>query len=379
MNHKQRERKLERRHQHHGGSNLPRRILSQETYTTVKQGHIIPSTYQRQFAVDGDVAVHVPGGRCLNLKVEKVGTRRRAYRRTRPDGSEIDDIEASLGVLEARVSPVLRSVAGGEPIDDEAKAGLAQFFAMQMVRGPLFFSVTQEIAEQHVREGITAESASKKALDYAGGAIDTLRELAVARFWDLRFADMLRSGQKLSSILGCMRWQLLSFSGPVVAYSDQPVVVWPLNVTAVDQRPDKPVLGPMNALEVSVPLAPDLVLLMTWEELDDAATPILAAPVLAADFNSLVIAQRDQQWMHHPSSEPLISQRLLKPLSQQLNPGYNASVAVKSVRRTTAAKLTDRMIGRPWVNTVKIITDMKFTSEPVRSESVTKRVRRRPS
>ena len=381
MNQKQRKRKLERRRTHEEGSNRPRRVLDQETYPTawpqpVKQGHIIPATCQRVFAVNGRVAVHVPGrDLCVDLKVENVGTRSRAYRRLRPDGSGIDDVEASLASLERRVGPLLRLVADEEPVTDETKGALAQFFAVQMVRGPMFFRANQAFAEQYIRKAVTADNAPKAALTAAGDDIDVLGERAVDALWSARFQDMIRSSQKLSWVLGCMRWQLLSFRRPVVAYSDQPVVVWPLGVDLTDERPDEPRLGPLNALELRVPLAPDLLLLMTWEDLDDPEARLRVDTHLAADTNSLVIAQADKQWMHRPGAEPAVSKRPVRPISRELNPLYDHPVALQSIRRATAAKLADRVLGRSWLNTVKIITSMRVTAVPIRTDSAIRRVR----
>jgi hypothetical protein len=160
-----------------------------------------------------------------------------------------------------------------------------------------------------------------------------LRERAVDALWSARFRDMIRSSQKLSWVLGCMRWQLLSFPRPVVAYSDQPVVVWPLGVDLVDKRPEEPRLGPLNALEVRVPLSPNVLLLMTWEDLDDTGARLSTATALAGDTNSLVIAQADRQWMHRPGTEPPVSKRLLRPISRELNPPYDHPVAERSIRR----------------------------------------------
>ena len=161
----------------------------------------------------------------------------------------------------------------------------------------------------------------------------------------------------------------------MVAYSDQPVVVWPLGVDVVDERPKEPTLGPLNALEVRVPLAPDLLLLMTWEDLDDPGARLRPEAGFAADTNSLVIAQADKQWMHRPGAEPPVSKHLLRPISRALNPLYDHSVALQSIRRATAAKLADRVLGRSWLNTVKIITDMRLIALPVRTDSVTRRTR----
>ncbi len=101
------------------GTSLARPSIS---VSTVKQGHIIPAAYQRPFATDGKVLVHVPGkSSCVRLKVEDAGTRSKAYRRVRPDGTEIDDVEASLSSLERHAGPVLRELAAGDPITDRVR------------------------------------------------------------------------------------------------------------------------------------------------------------------------------------------------------------------------------------------------------------------
>jgi hypothetical protein len=339
VNQKQRKRKLERRRAHEEGSNRPRRVLHQKTYPTVKQGHIVPATYQRAFAVNGRVSVHVPGrAQCVDLRVENAGTRSRVYRRLRPDGSEIDDVEASLASLERRVGPLLGQIVAGDPVSDESKGALAQFFAVQMVRGPMFFRSNRAFAEQHIQEALTTDNAPKAALAAAGDDIDVLRERAVDALWSARFRDMIRSSQKLSWVPGCMRWQLLSFP------------------------------------EVRVPLSPNVLLLMTWEDLDDTGARLSTATALAGDTDSLVIAQADRQWMHRPGTEPPVSKRLLRPISRELNPPYDHPVAERSIRRATAAKLADSVISREWLNTVKIITSMRVSAVPVRTDSVIRRI-----
>jgi Protein of unknown function (DUF4238) len=371
MNRKRRQQQLKRRQQHRDSADQPRQVFNRETYSTVKQGHIIPATYQRQFAVNGRVAVHVPGGKTVSIPVEDSGTRSRAYRRIRPDGSEIDDVEASLSTIEGKATPVLQQLAAGDAISSDMKGILA----VQTLRGPMFFNQTQEIAEQVVRDKVTVDTVPAASLAAADGDIETVSQHAVDVFWRSRFLDMFRGSRKLSSVFGCMRWQLLSFPRPVVAYSDQPVVIWPLGIAMIDKRPTTPMLGPLNALEVRVPLAPDLILLMTWEDLDDQPVRQQVDVSLASDTNALVIAQADKQWMHKPGTHPPIAKGVLHPISRELNPGYSPGAALQSIRRENASKLTGRMLNRRWVNTTKIITNINVSSQPTRSGSVTRRVR----
>jgi hypothetical protein len=189
-----------------------------------------------------------------------------------------------------------------------------------MVRGPLFKAVTDDVAAKVIEVALTAEKAPPEALASAGGDIELLQAQALASFRAIRFHDMIRGGQKLASVLGCMRWQLLRFDRALLAYSDQPVVLWPLGMDLIDERPTVPKLGPANALEIRIPLSPTLLLLMTSEDLSDNTVGVAMPLALATETNALVIAQADRQWMHSPGSEPRVAKHLLRPISCDLNP-----------------------------------------------------------
>jgi hypothetical protein len=105
----------------------------------VKNAHIVPQTYLRNWTIDDKIAVWlVPEGKRLpDQSVENVGTRRRFYRRTRPSsGEEIDDVEAMLGQGEAAATPLLRSFAQKWPLPTNEKIQLAELFGYQFLRGP---------------------------------------------------------------------------------------------------------------------------------------------------------------------------------------------------------------------------------------------------
>jgi len=83
--------------------------------------------YLRAWAVAGSVRVHVDGAQqCVSMKVANAGVRSRYYRRDRPDGSSIDDVEASLSVVEGAAATPLGEIIGGQPLTMERKAVLAQ-------------------------------------------------------------------------------------------------------------------------------------------------------------------------------------------------------------------------------------------------------------
>lgn len=114
-------------------------MLDREHYPPVKRAHIVPRVYQSAFAFDGQVAVHVDGAdRCVLVAITEAGTRSRYYRRVRPTGEAIDDIEASLAFVEDKVAAPLAQVIAGEPLTFQRKAARAQLVGLQMLRGPAF-------------------------------------------------------------------------------------------------------------------------------------------------------------------------------------------------------------------------------------------------
>jgi hypothetical protein len=102
-----------------------------------QERHIVPRAYLKNWAVDGEIAVWlVPENlRLPDQPIENVGTRRRFYRRQRPDGTEIDDIEWTLSETESKAGPFLGSLDERWPMLGEDKLYLATRFAFQLLRG----------------------------------------------------------------------------------------------------------------------------------------------------------------------------------------------------------------------------------------------------
>ena len=359
MNRKQQKRKRARRQAHTPTPDRPRKTLKRASYPKVKQGHIVPKTFQRNFAVDDYVAVHVPAREdCVRLHVKNAGTRSRFYRRNRPDGTEIDDIEAALDVLESVTGPILKEVADGAPLTIDRKGVLTQFIAMQMLRGPSFFEEHNATVNRFVPEVLTADHIKPRLLAETNGDMALARERVIELFQHRTQAvtSMLRISGKIASVLGSMRWQLLRFDKPVVAYSDQPVFIWPLGVEKFTVAPRRPRFGPVNALEIRVPLSSDLVLLMTWADQEDVRDPVPAATAHAADTNALVIAQADKQWMHQPGSEPPVATGVLRPLSRAFEHRYATDAAEASERRHAAMAFLARTDERRFIDDIQVLT-----------------------
>lgn len=110
-------------------------------YTQVENGHIVPAGYLRGFAEGSMIARHVVAlkhekeRRERKRSVKAVGTRKRPYSRTRPDGCRIDDVEDSISKLENQVE-VVREAHRRFPFCKDDRSVLAQFAGAQQVRGP---------------------------------------------------------------------------------------------------------------------------------------------------------------------------------------------------------------------------------------------------
>jgi hypothetical protein len=359
MNRRQRKRQHARRRAHGPTPDQPRLIISRDSYSTVKQGHVVPVAYQRSFAVDEKVAVHVPGrADCVPLRIQNAGTRSRFYRRQRPDGTEIDDVEAMLAEVERIAAPVLRQVATNETFTAHHRDVLTQLLGIQMLRGPAFFSERHRSVEDFVPKTLTTEHAKPALLEQTGGDLELARDKVVELFRQptQRLMSMTTLALKVAAVLGSMRWQLLRFDELLLAYSDQPVVVWPLDVDAFQTLPTEPRFGPLESLEVHAPLSPRLLLLMTWADTPDVPGPVQAPASYAAEANALTIAQADKQWMHRLGSEPPVATGVIRPLARAFETRYNAEAARVSRRRAATAKYLQRVRNKRFINDIEVVT-----------------------
>lgn len=314
--------------------------------------------YQRGFAIDDQVAVHIDGrAGHVAMSISRAGTRATYYRRRRVNGESIDDIEACLSVVEEKSSPLLAELIAGEHLTVERKGGLAQLLAVQMMRGPAFFEQREE-ALVAMLGGLEAKDFKPRALAAVGGNVEHARGQLTNVLLDptQRFMTMLTTSVKVATILSCMRWQIVRFDGPWLAYSDHPVVVWPLGVqrTAPFERQG---LAPLSAFEVRVPLAPDVALIMSWVDLDDEIGRRLG-PLAAGELNAFTISQADRQWMHQPDYEPDVPTGVFAPFSRLLESGYDLARVLRSSRRATAQSFVARVADRQFVHDVEVILNI---------------------
>jgi Protein of unknown function (DUF4238) len=232
--------------------------LGRMNYPVVNKAHIVPRCYLRRFSVDDQIAVRLTdSGNKRIVSIDDAAVRRRFYRRTRPDGTAIDDVEWSLAQLEAAVAPILSTVEARWPLGEEAKPKLAEFFAFQALRGPRWRSWHEEFTRQAIegqRRDPHHQLDSGVWIPVKQQQIDELEEQWLSD--TERLKTMMDLANKLITIFASMRWDVLVFEENVLVLSDHPVVEWPLSATA--RLPGTPPRGHgvLNLLEVRIPLSP---------------------------------------------------------------------------------------------------------------------------
>jgi len=307
-------------------------------YTEVKKAHIVPRCYFANFAVDKAVMLNVDGRPLKQpISIDDAAIRKTFYRRYRPDGTPIDDIEWSLSQLEGGVAQILQDVrATWPPRLEEEKGPLAEFFAMQFVRGPRW----KAWREERAREMIATKRRNPEPIRRDSGLLIAVTQKALNETEDQLLSEtewltrMMLVANKLIHGFGAMRWHLIEFNEPLLAISDHPVVAWPLDADYRQPEPTPAGLGVLNFLEVRVPISPTLALLMTWQDLPDAPDPIAGSEDIAANINAFTISNSDRQWMHMPGEQVPIAKGYLDPISTKLVPGYGKDeVEISAVRQ----------------------------------------------
>jgi hypothetical protein len=114
-------------------------------------------------------------------------------------------------------------------------------------------------------------------------------------------------------------------------------------------------LGPLTAIEVRVPVSPQLGLLMTWVDEPDNPTPVPAEPRHAGELNAFTISQADRQWMHKPGTVPPVGSGVMSPLSREFETSYSIERAEASRRRDAAARYLHRVRNKRFLSDIEIV------------------------
>lgn len=320
-------------------------------YPEVEWAHIVPAGYLRNFA-DGEMVIkhELESGRARERPVRKVGTRRRAYSRTRPTGERIDDVEWSLRHLENKVQ-VVRFAAQRFPFSELDRSIIAQFVGSQHVRVPKWMRQHGALVDQLKQEMETQglEGFSSVANEILKGR---LVKGAEAQGTDsARLGDMQRWLVAESAFFYAMHWTIIKFHRPTLITCDHPVVLWPATMEARELGPADGI-GLRNTVEARYPLTAQLCLLMTWREGPDAPEIVNGNREMAFNINGFTRAEAELEWFSTPGTKPpMPSERSrLLPLSAAIYHDYDLRYVEQSPRRAHALQLTLETARRPLVH-----------------------------
>jgi hypothetical protein len=292
------------------------------------------------------------------ISTRDAAVRKRFYRRTRPDGTPIDDVEHSLGLIEDRAAPILREIEQRWPLSFEDKHILGEFFALQVLRSPrsrqTYEMRTDRLVEEYQTSGFLAEEIAESG-QTPDEVFDQTHELFASDSFRLR--RMLGMSSNGSSIFGSMIWALIRFPKPTLATADHPLTGWSRFETRSRPKVTPDGVGLSNLLEVRAPVSSTAAILMTWlDQADDIPAPFDGGRQEARNINTFTIAQAEKQWFHLPGTNPSYGKNRTYPaLSVELFPGYGPEAAERSLLRRAVSDKVDSALGEE-TNEYEIVT-----------------------
>lgn len=316
-------------------------------YPVVKDAHIVPRCLLAAFSEDEKVDLRVdhelvPGP----VSIEDAAVRHTYYRRTRPDGTAIDDGEWSLNKIESAAAPLLANLSEiWDSLKIESKGTLAEFFAVQAVRGPRWKSwwlgQTKAAVDKWRREpepllhnGLWIPMTHRTINEFEDQALENTA-------WLTR---MFSISKKIAEVFGSMRWTLVEFEEPFLAMSDHPVVEWPLDVDYRQPEPNREGVGALNLLEVRVPVSPSQAILMTWSDEVGLTARVRASREVGSNVNAFTVANSERQWYSKPGRSTPLATGFLEPIAPFIFDGYcRESVEESKVRRTVSENIQPKL------------------------------------
>lgn len=309
----------------------------------------MPKCLLKNFSTGNRVEVCVDGEFVPNpVPIDDVAVRRTFYRRSRPDGSSIDDGEWSLNQIESAAAPLIATLSEKwDEFDIESKGTLAEFFAIQSVRGPrwkAWWMYQTRSAADRWRRNPEPMLRNGLWLPMTHSAINEFEDHSLENTaWLTR---MMGISKKITGIFCSMRWTLLEFETPCLALSDHPVVEWPLDAEYRRPEPNLAGTGALNLLEVRVPVSPTTAILMTWSDELGIVDRMEATQEVAANINAFSIANGERQWVRQPHSSVPVATGYLDPLAPVILDRYSRQIAETSLLREAVANNVQPKLGQ---------------------------------
>ncbi len=302
----------------------------------VKRHHLVPQMVLRRFANSAGRIVMVsrddPSRAPITTSIKNAAAEAGFYRidtndvaESHQSGHDPEVVEQTLAAIEGLVRPLLDNLARGRLPLFEERYRIAQFLALQHVRGPGFREDMNRLgtlaARDHLRQTMTAERAAAylRQQGLAAGPADaqafldsalgeTGPTLVMSQPHAMQ-AALRHAVEVVQPLVYFRAWHVLRFPDPVLLTSDTPVAVWS------PPAPDGLPVGIANAAEVYLPVDRQTVLVVTDEHIDAAPDQVVddPAPERAARVNAAVAANAHRWVFHHPNDTPLAKITLPSP------------------------------------------------------------------
>lgn len=321
-------------------------------YPVVKQAHVVPRFWLAKWADRNQRVLTqlIREEKEAPVAVSDAATRGPFYRRTRPDGTPIDDVEASLAKLESATADPFARVGTDWPISETDREALTELFAFQLVRGPRWKQWHNEFADKEIarrREDPVMPRPSGLLLPITAKTLNSVEDEIKSDTFRLR--KMLALAPKLMTLLSAMTWEVVDFVEDTLVLGDHPVVEWPFG-----DEPRSAQLftghGISNVLEIRIPVTPRRLLVMSWQDEPDGGQ-YQGTVGAAANANTFSIAHSERQWFK-PAGVPVAvdTRTRFDALVRQLHPRYATSVAEASHARSQVQAILGETLGKELEN-----------------------------
>jgi Protein of unknown function (DUF4238) len=296
-----------------------------------KGQHFIPRLHLQNFAGSqprGQVWTYdAIAAKAWSAIPEETAVQTHFYSAEKSDGTMDTRIEAFLSQVEGRAAPVYQALLRGiVPKNSQARLDFAQFLSLMYLRTPAMRRMAAEIRGRDVQIRNYAYASDHRAFEALtrrfeqerGAPIDpkvkekvykAMREpsgyeVIVPKEQTLH---VLAASDKLIPILFKMKWCLVFAEHGFFVTSDNPLVL------EVDPKTRHPIYGDHGFLnktaEVTFPLSPKVVLLLSWDEKAPEHCPFERPHV---DFVNCVRAAHSDRYLyahvHHKRVEQLAAE-----------------------------------------------------------------------
>jgi hypothetical protein len=304
--------------------------------------HIASRSYLGNWVGDGGQLMRVTGSFPFLEEFRNprsVGKRFRFFE----DPEVAETAEQWLGRYEGRAAPVLRDLSPQWPLNERKRWAISCLIAIHLYRNPAGVHKIRELSvremERRRSEYVATMNESQQQVFY--------REISSEKFLVEYISSSIPT---IAALIDSTHWTLIQFPEPLLATSDQPVVVVPLMDSGSAPLETLPATGLMGIEELRMALSPELALLCTWRDGPDGEPPLSGSEHLAAELNRAVIGQRDQEWFYRPGRRPNtitatnFDTDACHPVGRMVFPGYGLGEVRGSQRYRETTKNVETMV-----------------------------------